>query len=375
MSYYPEYSTTQHYPASNTIAFQKKAARQAIFSNLYPSPICVDGVTYNCAEQLYHAIRLNNQKVREDLLRHSPSGILQRSKGYKMQGLERDDWRHIAVDVMRYCILQKYEQCEEFRVALASTKGRLIVKEEAAHRKGPTVWGATYDAATNQYIGRNIMGRILMDIRDKGTLTYTPFRMFVEQHRPNIIEEACSYIGVELADFNLRNDMFARPIHRPVHGIGHIYRTMIGCALLGKLLQKPREGLLAFCGAYIHDLARTNDGADSRHGPDAARYKFPLLNDLWEKYNLTDKERELVCSAVSQHSAREWMKRGDEGYDVMAILKDADALDRCRIGDLKPDFLRYHESRKLINTIAGFCYKTRWQNRDIKFKEFINRCF
>ena len=61
--------------------------------------------------------------------------------------------------------------------------------------------------------------------------------------------------------------------------------------------------------------------------------------------------------------------------EAMAILKDADALDRCRIGDLKPDFLRYRESRTLINTIAGFCYKTRWQNRDIKFKEFINRCF
>lgn len=375
MSYYPEYSTDQHYPAADTFTLPQVDAEQSVLSNLYPAPIRLNGVTYDCAEHLYQSIRLNNQKAREEFLQHHSNSITQRAKGFKQAGLERDDWRHIAVDVMRYCILQKYEQCEEFRKALASTTGKFIVKVTNARHRIRDVWGATYDASTNQYCGKNIMGCILMEIRDKGTLTFAPFKMFVEQQRQNIIEEACTYIGADLADFNLRNEMFTRPIHRPVHGIGHLYRTMIGCALLGKLLQKPRAGLLAFCGAYIHDLARTNDGEDRQHGPDAARYKFPMFNDLWEKYGLSDKEREFVCSAVSQHSSREWMRRGDEGYDVMAILKDADALDRCRIGDLNPNLLRYRESRKLIGTIAGFCYKTRWQNRDIKFKEFINYCF
>lgn len=191
---------------------------------------------------------------------------------------------------------------------------------------------------------------------------------------PDLVRDACSYIGVDITDFNLRNDMFARPIHEPIHGIAHIYRTMIGCALLGKLLEKPREGLLAFCGAYIHDLARTDDDAEPSHGPNAARYRFPLFNTLWDKYSLNERERELVCEAVSQHSTCEWMEREDEGYDVMAILKDADALDRCRIDDLDPDMLRYDESRMLIETIAYYCQKTIWLNGDMKFTEFIDYC-
>ena len=36
---------------------------------------------------------------------------------------------------------------------------------------------------------------------------------------------------------------------------------------------------------------------------------------------------------------------------VMAILKDADALDRCRLRDLDTHLLRYLESRHLIKTI------------------------
>ena len=198
--------------------------------------------------------------------------------------------------------------------------------------------------------------------------------VFDSQNNLNHIEAACVYIGVDMADFNLRNEMFSRPQHEPIHGIGHIYRTMIGCAVLGVMLQKPREALLAFCGAYIHDLARRDDGVEYMHGSDATLYKFPLYAALWDKYSLSEKEREWVCQAVSQHSTKEWMKVGDEGYDVMAILKDADALDRCRIGDLNPAMLRYAESRELINIIEYYCINTIELNEDIEFKEFISCC-
>lgn len=184
------------------------------------------------------------------------------------------------------------------------------------------------------------------------------------------IKTACKYIGVDIQDFNLRNDMFTRPQHRAIHGIGHLYRTMIGCALLGELLNKPREGMLAFCGAYIHDLARTNDNIDHLHGPNAAREKFPMFNTLWDKYRLSSQERKWICQAVSQHSSREWMRSSDEGYDVMAILKDSDALDRCRIGDLNPSMLRYRESKQLIRVIACCYHKTKYINKDIEFSEF-----
>ena len=182
---------------------------------------------------------------------------------------------------------------------------------------------------------------------------------------------ALDYIGVEQSDFSLTNSMFTRPKHAPIHGIGHIYRTMIGCAMIAYLLQKPREGLLALCGAYIHDLARETDGKEPEHGAMAVVKYFEKFNHLWDKYRLTEEERLFVQKAVTQHSIREQMTPKDEGYDVMAILKDADALDRCRIGDLNPKWLRYEESRALIERIDDIYEESRWINNDMPFSDFV----
>lgn len=190
------------------------------------------------------------------------------------------------------------------------------------------------------------------------------------------IQEALRYIGADSSDFVLYNPMFARRVHAPIHGIGHIYRTMIACALLGKALEKPREGLLAFCGAFIHDLARHTDGVEPEHGPNAATYFFGRFQRLWDKYGLTPEECEQVRQAVSQHSTRESLHPSDEGYAVMAILKDADALDRCRLhrNGLNPDWLRYRESRRLIGFMEQICAKTRTVNRGLPFADFVSMC-
>lgn len=142
---------------------------------------------------------------------------------------------------------------------------------------------------------------------------------------------------------------------------------MIACALLGKALKKPREGLLAFCGVFIHDLARRTDGAEPEHGPNAAKYFFGRFQRLWDKYGLTPEECEQVRQAVSQHSTRELLRPSDAGYAVMAILKDADALDRCRLhrGGLNPDWLRYRESKRLIDFMKQICVKTRTVNKGL----------
>lgn len=189
----------------------------------------------------------------------------------------------------------------------------------------------------------------------------------------NAITESLEYIGVNMADFALKNEMFARPHHEPIHGIGHIYRTMIGCALIGWQIQKPREALLAFCGAFIHDLARETDGVEYEHGENAAKKYFDKYTEIWKKYNLSEEECGYVKLAVIQHSGKELMRKGDNGYDVMAILKDADALDRCRIGDLIPEWLRYHESKRLIKIIQLIYRRTSLVNEDMEFCKFVKK--
>ncbi len=143
------------------------------------------------------------------------------------------------------------------------------------------------------------------------------------------IIDALSYIGIkDLHDFDLKEKFFNNP-NPGKHDARHIYRTMLAAALIARKLKEPRKGLLAFCGAFIHDLAQNVDGEGRDHGPRAAKTKWSIFHDLWEKYCLTDEECSIVRSAVSHHSGE-----GNSGFIddpvVIKILHDADALDRCR---------------------------------------------
>lgn len=131
---------------------------------------------------------------------------------------------------------------------------------------------------------------------------------------------------------------------------------------------KPRP---AFCGAYIHDLGRSNDFVDRNHGAESVARHFDKFEHLWKIYGLTPQEQDYIKKAVIQHSTKEWTNPGDDGYDVMAILKDADALDRCRLGDLDPSYLRYSESIELICVIRSIFVATWDINEDKTLPEFM----
>ena len=102
-------------------------------------------------------------------------GLKMKAKAFKKRGVERSDWRAIAVDVMRFCLNHKYANSEAFRKELERSKGKYIVEDESNRKKKPDSWGAVLDTATGEYYGKNIMGRLLMELREKGELEYTEF--------------------------------------------------------------------------------------------------------------------------------------------------------------------------------------------------------
>ena len=174
--HYPEYNQEEHYPAEQTIGFTSTAAEWGIFSNFAKTPMTVNGVEFACVEQLYHYIRLNDEAERAEYLKLIPNmGLKMKAKAFAKRGVERADWREIAVDVMRFCLNHKYQNSAEFRQALADSGDRYIVEDESNRKKKPDSWGAVLDTATNEYYGKNIMGRLLMELRDKHLLQYDVF--------------------------------------------------------------------------------------------------------------------------------------------------------------------------------------------------------
>lgn len=171
--HYPEYDKIERYPAEQTVGFTTTAAEWGIFSNFAKTPMTVNGIEFDCVERLFHYIRLNDAAEREAYLKLIPNmGLKIKAKAFKKRGVERADWRDIAVDVMRFCLNHKYQNSEAFRNELERSKGKDIVEDESNRPKKPDSWGAVYDAATNEYYGKNIMGRLLMELREKKKLEY-----------------------------------------------------------------------------------------------------------------------------------------------------------------------------------------------------------
>ena len=71
---------------------------------------------------------------------------------------------------MKFCLATKYEQCEAFRKELERSKGLFIVERIANPNTDTNAWNAKLEGG--YWTGPNVFGRLLMELRDGGGLTY-----------------------------------------------------------------------------------------------------------------------------------------------------------------------------------------------------------
>jgi Predicted HD superfamily hydrolase len=129
-----------------------------------------------------------------------------------------------------------------------------------------------------------------------------------------------------------------------VHGPGHVNRVIFQALQIGKM-----HGYDAFlpeiwAAAYIHDLSRRSDGVDPQHGALAVLEQLPKYQDLFLRVGVQPERLPMIAEAVRIHATRE----ENPENPVANVLKDADALDRVRIGDLDASQLRLEYSPLLI---------------------------
>jgi len=182
----------------------------------------------------------------------------------------------------------------------------------------------------------------------------------------------CYFAGMLIipSDFDIRPGYFMR--QSELHGTLHTYRVMCYVLLLGKKMNLEHQTLLAFCAAFVHDMARRHDGFCMKHGPRSAREKIPFFIPLFERYGLDDEDINVIKTAVSNHSQWFDLSKRHPHYLVAAILKDADALDRVRLGhgNLKVRFLRLAVAPGLIS-FSHRLYEASRQRDELTFAEII----
>ena len=171
--YYPEWYGYQRYPADRTAAFCKVAEEWGIFGNFAPTPVVVDGVTFDCTEKLFQVMKFADTESRKIVYAPKGQTIKMKAKHQEKVGVVREDWGRIFIDAMKFCLMQKYAQSESFRRELARSQGLFIVEQQANPLRPAGASSAKLSEDGKTWVGPNIMGRLLMELRDKGRLEYT----------------------------------------------------------------------------------------------------------------------------------------------------------------------------------------------------------
>ena len=137
-----------------------------------------------------------------------------------------------------------------------------------------------------------------------------------------------------------------------IHGQAHVGRVMVHALRLIEATGWEEEAHRLWAAVYLHDLARTHDGVCTAHGANAvARWeRIEPLQDHLIAGGITTDDYDAIATAVTLHCRhdRELPPEDHPYWRLCVLLKDADGLDRVRLGDLDPKYLRLGPSRGMI---------------------------
>lgn len=166
-----------------------------------------------------------------------------------------------------------------------------------------------------------------------------------------------------LRTFEPKEEWLSRPSY--LHGVGHLTRVFILQELISMQLKERgveinREALRF--ASMAHDVGRIDDGKDLAHGKRSARW---LAQNFAHK--LSPEDMDTASYIVHWHVPPD--SEAPEMINELKVLKDADGLDRVRLGDLDPTRLRTDVAQSLIDT-AQKLYDASQPNRPYEKDSF-----
>ena len=167
--FYPQYYSIETYPVSECIAIRKVKDPWGILGNFSPTPIIINNVVFKTSELLFQLMKFKDE---EPVIAVYNANNPKMTTKHWEKTHRREDWGKMIVDAMKFCLTQKYEQSEEFRQELERSEGKYIVEDQTSFpKKTPDTWGVKQQG--DDFVGPNLLGRLLMELRDNGKLDYT----------------------------------------------------------------------------------------------------------------------------------------------------------------------------------------------------------
>jgi len=135
----------------------------AFLSNFAHRPIIIKGKTWVTVEHIFQAAKTLDEDMREQI-RLAPTPGKAKQMGRTIQ--IRSDWEEIKQDVMLKSIRLKFRQYPGLKEHLLSTKDAVLIEGNTWH---DNTWGDCHCSKCQKIEGRNLLGQILMQVREELT--------------------------------------------------------------------------------------------------------------------------------------------------------------------------------------------------------------
>lgn len=132
----------------------------AFLSNFYPSPFEEDGITYPTVEHYFQAMKTLNIEERKAIAAADTPG---RAKRMGRVVNLRKDWEQVKIDVMRHALEMKFQDLG-LKMRLLNTGNAPLVEGNTWH---DNTYGNCNCIQCRNIIGKNILGKLLMDLRER----------------------------------------------------------------------------------------------------------------------------------------------------------------------------------------------------------------
>lgn len=160
----------------------------------------------------------------------------------------------------------------------------------------------------------------------------------------------------------LKPDLFFDP--EGIHGVSHTKRVMVlALFLLEKLkIKSNNDIIIVLIAALYHDIGRVNNKTDDTHGVLSWRKLNEITN--YKVGEIADEEIQYVKFIIENHCKYVDVNNIIGLYEIRDVermkilynvLRDADILDRIRLGDIDPSYLYFDDSKKLL-LVSEFLY-------------------
>lgn len=139
------------------IYFYSTKDQYGAFSNFSKHEFELDGQIWPTSEHYFQAQKFDDRAYREKI-RTTQSPMIAARLGRSRKVPIRADWEEIKVEIMHKAVVAKISSYPELQTLLLSTRQEEIIEKTT----NDYYWGCGTNGT-----GRNMLGKILMEIRDK----------------------------------------------------------------------------------------------------------------------------------------------------------------------------------------------------------------